>query len=136
MMTFRQHESGVWVYPRSVWRRFIWRLPLLLWPMGLGWLLRPLPPLVLTTRGKKTGSPRRVMIEHGFLNGKICVFPDGASVRNGIGTLPPTRTSPCNAEPRRSPLSVPITDKSELTAIVQHFRNTSPTFKSPKSIRE
>lgn len=30
MMTFQQHESGVWVYPRSAWRKFAWRLSLLL----------------------------------------------------------------------------------------------------------
>jgi deazaflavin-dependent oxidoreductase (nitroreductase family) len=127
---FQQRESGVWVYPRSVWRRFAWRLPLLLWRMGFGWLFRPLPMLVLTTRGKKTGKPRHVMIEHGFFDGKIYVVPGWGERTQWYRNI---AADPHVTVQRRGETfaaeAVPVTDDTELTVLLHHFRNTSPMFK-------
>lgn len=129
MMTFQQHESGVWVYPRSAWRKFAWRLSLLLWRMGLEWLFRPLPMLALTTRGKKTGKPRHVMIEHGCLDGRIYVVPGWGHRTQWYRNIADDpyvtvqrggETFPANA--------VPVTDESELTDVFHHFEKTSPMF--------
>lgn len=43
--------------------RFIVRLPLLLYQLGLGDLLHPLGLMVLTTRGRNTGLSRRTVLE-------------------------------------------------------------------------
>jgi len=129
-MTFQQRESGVWVYPRSAWRKFLWRLPLTIWRMGLGWLFRPLPMFVLTTRGKKTGRPRHVMIEPGFLDGKIYVVP-GWGERTQWSrniTADPDVTVQRRGETFAAD-AVPVTDEGELSAVFQHFRDTSPMFK-------
>jgi deazaflavin-dependent oxidoreductase (nitroreductase family) len=127
---FQQRESGVWVYPHSVWRRFAWRLPLLLWRMGLGWLFRPLPMLVLTTRGMKTGRPRHVMIEHGFLNGTIYVVPGWGLRTQWYRNI---AADPHVTVQRRGETfaaeAVTVTGESELIDIFQHFRNTSPMFR-------
>jgi deazaflavin-dependent oxidoreductase (nitroreductase family) len=123
---FQQRESGVWVYPHSVWRRFAWRLPLLLWRMGF----RPLPMLVLTTRGMKTGRPRHVMIEHGFLNGTIYVVPGWGLRTQWYRNI--AAESHVTVQRRGETFAaeaVTVTGESELIDIFQHFRNTSPMFK-------
>ncbi len=58
--------------PRTAPIRFLYRLPLLLWRMGLGWLL-PRSMLVLTTRGRKSGLPRHTMLEHFVHDGRIVI---------------------------------------------------------------
>lgn len=50
-------------YPTGIWRS-VARLPLLLYRFGLGWLLRPLPFLILTTRGRRSGLPRHAVLEY------------------------------------------------------------------------
>lgn len=62
-------------YPAGGWRRWLFRAPLVLWRMGLGWLL-PRQMLVLATTGRKSGLPRYVMIEH-FKAGRTIYFVSG-----------------------------------------------------------
>ena len=86
--------------------------------------------LVLTTRGKKTGKPRHVMIEHGFLDGKIYVVPGWGHRTQWYRNIAadPHVTVQRRAETFAAE-AVPVTGENELTAIFQHFRNTSPMFK-------
>ncbi|MCB0195650.1 MAG: nitroreductase family deazaflavin-dependent oxidoreductase [Anaerolineae bacterium] len=63
----RQKEHPWMSYPRVGWRRFVFKLPLYLWRMGLGRLL-PANFLVLTTTGRKSGLPRHTMLEHGQID--------------------------------------------------------------------
>ena len=60
-------ENGWMTYPHVTWRRFVFKLPLYLWRLGLGRLL-PSNFLVLTTTGRKSGLPRHTMLEHGRIN--------------------------------------------------------------------
>lgn len=52
--------------------RFLFRLPLLLWRMGLGWML-PRSMLVLTTRGRVSGLPRHTMLDHLVHKGQVVI---------------------------------------------------------------
>ena len=57
------------LYPRPKAARLLMKTPLLLWRLGLG----PLSGfifLILTTRGRKSGLPRRAVIEYHRLDGK------------------------------------------------------------------
>lgn len=58
--------------PRSRLMRALYRFPLLLWRMGLGWIL-PRSMLVLTTRGRKSGLPRHTMLEHFIHEGEVVI---------------------------------------------------------------
>ena len=129
-MTFQQDESGVWVYPRSAWRKFAWRVPLFLWRMGLGRLFRSLPMLVLTTRGKKTGRPRHVMVEYSFLNGRIYVTPGWGERTQWYRNI---AADPHVTAQRKGEVfaanAVRVTEESELKAVFHHARRTSPMWK-------
>lgn len=58
--------------PRSPLMRALYRFPLLLWRMGLGWIL-PRSMLVLTTRGRRSGLPRHTMLEHFIHEGEVVI---------------------------------------------------------------
>lgn len=55
-------QSTLIPYPRGL-LKWILFLPLVLYRIGLGWLLAPTPLLVLTTKGRKSGLPRHVVLE-------------------------------------------------------------------------
>ncbi len=57
------------IYPRSEWSRQAFRLPFLLWRLGLGPLFGRVI-LILTTTGRRSGRPRRAALEYHLVNGK------------------------------------------------------------------
>lgn len=67
---FQQRTRGWMSYPGRyslLW--LFYKTPLLLYRLGFGIILRRLfRMLVLTTRGRKTGKPRRTVLEHAWLN--------------------------------------------------------------------
>jgi deazaflavin-dependent oxidoreductase (nitroreductase family) len=69
-MDQEQGSAGRMTYPaRGTLERLYYKLPLLLWRMGLGgYLCHPKRGgnrmLVLTTRGRKSGQPRHTMLSH------------------------------------------------------------------------
>jgi hypothetical protein len=58
VMVYQQQQSGALIYPRSIGRKLAWRFPLILWRTGLSPLLRYLPMLVMSMRGRKSGVVR------------------------------------------------------------------------------
>ena len=69
---WQEHGLLSQLYPSGGWRKWMFRAPLYLWRMGLGWLL-PRQMLVLATTGRKSGLPRYVMVEHFVADGKIYI---------------------------------------------------------------
>ncbi|MBZ0301678.1 MAG: nitroreductase family deazaflavin-dependent oxidoreductase [Anaerolineae bacterium] len=65
-----QHDSGFFVYPSGGWRKWMFQAPLVLWRMGLGWML-PRQLLVLAATGRKSGLPRYTMIEYFNIDGTL-----------------------------------------------------------------
>lgn len=55
-------------YPAAGLSKFFFRMPVVLWRMGLGRVL-PRNFLVLTTSGRKSGIPRHTMVEHWEIDG-------------------------------------------------------------------
>ncbi len=49
-------------YPTGALRAAL-RLPILLYRLGMGWLLAPIPLMILTTRGRRSGAARHTPIE-------------------------------------------------------------------------
>lgn len=68
---FQQEEQGMMVYPgASRWRRFLFRLPILAWRLGMGSFVQS-TFIILTTIGRKSGQPRRTALEFTFQNGSF-----------------------------------------------------------------
>jgi deazaflavin-dependent oxidoreductase (nitroreductase family) len=57
-------------YPSSPWMKYMFKLPLLLWRMGMGPLLGQLF-MILTTRGRKSGLARHTPVEYFEFDGRI-----------------------------------------------------------------
>ena len=56
-------------YPQSGWRKLMFRWPIVLWRLGLAPLVGR-SFLLLTTTGRKSGLPRRAMLEYHTLDGR------------------------------------------------------------------
>lgn len=63
---------GVLVYPTSRWRRFVFRLPLYAWRLGLGGVIGR-RFLVLTATGRISGLPRRAVLEYTVMDGQLYI---------------------------------------------------------------
>lgn len=77
-------------YPDREWKRALYRVPLLLWRMGLGPLLgRTL--MIITATGRTSGLPRRTMVEYHRFGGKKvvpCAFGERAQWYRNISADP------------------------------------------------
>jgi deazaflavin-dependent oxidoreductase (nitroreductase family) len=67
-------------YPVGI-MRWLLRLPVLFYRMGLGWLANTGHIMILTTRGRKSGEPRHVAVEYRTHGSKVFVV-------SGWGTQP------------------------------------------------
>lgn len=66
--TYRQQNAGFMTYPSEGWQRFIFKAPITLWRLGLAPLLGRYLVLITHT-GRKSGLPRRTMVEFHKLDG-------------------------------------------------------------------
>jgi len=73
-------QSTLIPYPRGLLKWLLF-LPLQLVRIGFGWLLVPTPLLILTTKGRKSGLPRHVVLEYRRHGSKIYAV-------SGWGTQP------------------------------------------------
>ncbi len=73
-------QSSFLPYPRGV-LKWLLLLPMQLVRIGLGWLLIPTPLMILTTKGRKSGQPRHVVLEYRQHGSKIYAV-------SGWGTQP------------------------------------------------
>lgn len=113
------------VYPDNRWKRMLWRTPLVLWRMGFGPLLgRYL--MVVTATGRKSGLPRRAMVEYHEFDGKKvvpCAFGERAQWYRNITADP--RVTIQTADGVEHVRARRISDPEELIASyeVMHRRN-------------
>jgi len=69
-----EEHSDFIPYPQSGLLKFIFRLPLLLHHIGLGWVLSPAHLLVLTVRGRKSGKARHTVLEYRRHGSKLYII--------------------------------------------------------------
>ncbi len=70
MLSNPQREHGWMVYPGKGWRKFMFKLPIYLWRLGLARFNAP-NYVLLTTWGRRTGAPRRTMLEYAYLDDRV-----------------------------------------------------------------
>jgi len=63
---------GFMTYPQDTVNKLFFKMPLLVFRMGLGWMLPP-SFVVLTTYGRKSGLPRSTMVEHFDIDGTLYI---------------------------------------------------------------
>ncbi len=125
-MDVRSWGKKLMVYPRQKWHKLLFKMPLILWRMGLGPLMGHYV-LVLTTWGRKSGLPRHVMTEYHVMRGRIyvpCAFgPKSQWYRNLAADPHVTVQTWQGAE---SMLAHRVTDDEELRAVYTLIRRRNP----------
>ena len=113
------------IYPRG-WLRWAVKAPILLWRLGFGPILGRIF-MLLTTTGRKSGLPRRTMVEYHMLNGKIyapCAFGPKAQWYKNIVADP--RVTVQTAHGVQSMIATRVTDDEEILAVYELLRRRDP----------
>jgi deazaflavin-dependent oxidoreductase (nitroreductase family) len=135
-MCCRQEESGLFVYPKRGWRKLFFKCPLYFWRMGLEPLLRQFRLIVLTTRGRRSREPRRVMLEHSYRNDCVYIAPGwGERTQWYLNILADPRVTLQRKGKTMSAMARVVTDDTELAAFYQLARRDTPVWKQYLSSR-
>ncbi|MBI1258161.1 MAG: nitroreductase family deazaflavin-dependent oxidoreductase [Chloroflexi bacterium] len=114
-------------YPvRDSWLRWVYKAPLVLWRMGLGFLLGRYI-MVITTSGRKSGLPRHTMAEWHPLNGGKFVpvnYGERAQWYRNIEADP--RVTIQTSDGTQSAIARRITDDDELIAAYHVIKTRNP----------
>jgi deazaflavin-dependent oxidoreductase (nitroreductase family) len=127
---FLQRQSGVFVYPRTLWRKAVWRLPLFLWRTGFAPVFSLAPMVVMTTRGRKTGQPRTVMTDCLMIGDRTYVVPGWGDRTQWYQNLEadPNLTVQKSGQTYAATVHR-VADPEELTEIFQHVPRANPMWK-------
>lgn len=112
-------------YPTSGWRKALFKWPVQLWRLGLGPLIGRMFMLITHT-GRKSGLPRRTMVELHRLNGRIYA-PSGFGRRSQWYRnieADPHVTIQTAVGPQPS-LAVRVTDDDELLALLHEMGSSA-----------
>lgn len=113
------------IYPRG-WLRWVVKAPILLWRLGFGPILGRVF-MLLTTWGRKSGLPRRTVVEYHVLGEKIyapCAFGPKADWYKNILANP--RVTVQTARGIQSMIATRVTDDEELLAVYELLRRRDP----------
>jgi deazaflavin-dependent oxidoreductase (nitroreductase family) len=124
--SFEQQLKGLMAYPQTGWHRAVFKLPIVLWRMGLGPLLgRGL--LLITHTGRKSGLPRRTMVEYHRMDERFyvpCAFGARAQWYRNIEADPFVTIQVGNMT--RSARARRVVDDEELLAVYALMRQRNP----------
>jgi len=116
-------------YPHQAWAQVIAKAPLISWRLGLGPLTGRIFA-ILTITGRKSGLPRRTMVEYHRFNGKkyiVSGFGEEAQWYKNIVADP--RITAQTSDGTESVRAVRVTDDDELIDVIDVFKRTdSATF--------
>ena len=126
MEAFNKLGRDFMTYPTSKRGQLMFKLPLILWRLGLGPLLGHYL-LVITTKGRKSGLPRHTMTEFHTLNGKIyapCAYGRKAQWYKNIAADPHVTVQTWQGAERM--IATRVTDDEELLAVLQLVTRNNP----------
>ena len=115
-------------YPRAPWMKFVTKAPIFLWRLGLGPISGRILMLI-TTSGRKSGLPRRAMVEYHILAGKKYApsgFGDKAQWYKNIMANP--RVTIQTADGTERMRAVRVSDDEELLAVYELLKHRNPPF--------
>lgn len=121
-----QQTGGLMQYPREGWRKWMFKAPIQLWRLGLGPVVGHLI-LLATHTGRKSGLPRRTMLEYYTLNGrKYVVAAFGEKAQWYLNLKADPRVTLQTAHGVENARAVRVIDDLELLAILETFRRHDP----------
>lgn len=115
-------------YPKGLWR-IAARLPLYLHQAGLGWLLRPFPVIILTTKGRKSGLARHAVLEYRRHGSKLYLISAWGEQPQWYKNLvkQATVTVQFKGQEWQAKAST-VTDPGEAMRALYMFKRTSPLY--------
>ncbi len=124
--TFEQKANGLMRYPQDGWRKAMWKAPIQLWRLGMAPVIGN-HTLLMTQTGRKSGLPRRTMIEYHHINGTKyapCAFGEKAHWYKNIVADP--RVTIQSAHGVESVTAVRISDDQEILDVYELFKRRDP----------
>lgn len=114
-------------YPKAWWAKFLAKVPLILWRLGLGKISGQMF-MIITTRGRKSGLPRRTMVECHWINGiKYAPSGFGAKAQWYQNIMADPRVTVQTADGTESMWATRVTDDTELGQIYDGFKRDNAT---------
>jgi deazaflavin-dependent oxidoreductase (nitroreductase family) len=113
-------------YPESGWKKMMFKAPINLWRLGLGPISGKIFMLITTT-GRKSGLPRRTMVEFHKLDGRKyapCAFGLKSDWYQNIKTDPHVTIQTSDGTERV--LAYRVSDDEELLAVYELFKQRDP----------
>jgi deazaflavin-dependent oxidoreductase (nitroreductase family) len=111
-------------YPRQAWAQVVTKVPLVSWRLGLGPLTGRLFA-ILTITGRKSGLPRRTMVEyHRFNDKKYIVSGFGEDAQWYKNIVADSRITVQTSDGTESVRAVRVTDDDELIDVINVFKST------------
>jgi deazaflavin-dependent oxidoreductase (nitroreductase family) len=123
---YTQAESNWLSYPTSFWRKLLFKAPIELWRLGLGWLVGWVLMLITHT-GRISGFPRRTMVEYHSLHGvkyAPCAFGPRSDWYQNIVANPNVVIQTIHGAERVK--VVRVTDDHELLRVFALFMRRDP----------
>lgn len=114
------------VYPPAAWQQAVFKAPLLLWRLGFGPLLRD-RLLVITHTGRRSGLPRRTVVEYHQLGERkyvVCAFGRRAQWYGNILADPLVTIQA--ADGPEAAVARRVTDDEELLAVYALMQQRNP----------
>ncbi len=123
---FQQQENALMAYPSGGWRRLMFKAPLQLWRLGLGFIIGRII-MVLTVTGRRTGLPRHTMVEYYRLDGTpyaVSAFGERSQwYRNLVANPQVTIQTAQGVESMRASR---VTDPDEIARVYEFFMRRDP----------
>ncbi len=123
---YQQIQKGIMSYPSDPWRKVMFKAPITLWRLGLGPVIGKVL-LLITHTGRKTGLPRRTMVEYHQLDGKKyapCAFGPKTDWYKNVAANPYVTIQ--TADGAQSVKAVRVTEDDELIAVYELFKRRDP----------
>jgi deazaflavin-dependent oxidoreductase (nitroreductase family) len=128
-----QDKTGfiqIFPYPQGIVRQLL-RAPMFLLALGLGWTLRPMKLLVLTTKGRKSGQERRTVLEYRRHGSKLYVVSAWGSRPNWLNNLQADSTVTVQLGQKAIAAKASlVTDSAEALRALYMFQRTGPVYEA------
>jgi deazaflavin-dependent oxidoreductase (nitroreductase family) len=117
-------------YPEGAVRQMV-RMPMLFLALGMGWLLRPMNLLVLTTKGRKSGQPRHTVLEYRRHGSKLYVVSAWGNRPNWLTNLQAdSQVTVQLGQPEIAARASLVTDSAEALRALYMFQRTGRVYEA------
>ncbi len=123
---FHQPDQGFMTYPTSPWHKLAFKAPVHLWRLGLGFILGQ-KLLLITHIGRKSGLPRRTLVEYHMLDGHK-YSPSGFGARSQWykNVMANPHVTIQTAQGAESVTARRVTEDAEIRRVYDLFKQRNP----------